>query len=57
MKENGDSDMDSKKKARLEKKGYAVGDAGDFLGLSAAERKTVEKRVAKAKAKKSKLKA
>ena len=34
------------KKARLEKKGWRVGDAGDFLGLDAAEAALIELKVA-----------
>lgn len=37
--------MDARKKARLEASGDTVGDAGDFLGLTDAERAMVEMRV------------
>ena len=42
--------MDKQKKERLEKKGWIVGDVGDFLGLSPAEMAIVEMKVALAKA-------
>ncbi len=37
--------MDISKRQRLEAAGYAVGDAGDFLGLSKAEAELVELKV------------
>ncbi len=37
--------MDPKKKAKLEAAGWKVGDYGDFLGLTPAEREVVELRV------------
>lgn len=38
--------MDKKKRERLEKAGFRFGDTEDFLGLTEAERKLVELRVA-----------
>ena len=38
--------MDKGKKARLEKKGWRVGDASDFLGLDAAEAALIDLKVA-----------
>lgn len=37
--------MDAKKKAKLKAAGWRVGDFGDFLGLTPAERQLVELRV------------
>lgn len=37
--------MDAKKKAKLKADGWRVGDFGDFLGLTPAERQLVELRV------------
>ena len=34
--------MDSKKKAKLKAKGWAIGDASDFLGLSPEESRYIE---------------
>src|SRR5690606_11648321 len=38
--------MDRTKKSRLEKAGWAVGDASEFLGLTSAEEELVEMKVA-----------
>lgn len=37
--------MDARKRARLEAAGFVVGDAGDFLALTDAERELVELRL------------
>src|SRR5262249_23971662 len=42
--------MDSATRKRLETAGFRVGDAGDFLGLSDAERRLVELRLAVSRA-------
>ena len=49
--------MDKLKKERLQKKGWIVGEVGDFLGLSPAEMTIVEMKVALAKALVAKRKA
>lgn len=42
--------MDRKKKQRLEQAGFRIGDAEDFLGLTADERQLVELRLAVSRA-------
>jgi transcriptional regulator with XRE-family HTH domain len=42
--------VDAKKRKRLEQAGWKFGDAGDFLGLTDAERKLVELRLAVSRA-------
>jgi DNA-binding transcriptional regulator YiaG len=40
------NDVDRSKRRRLERAGWTVGDAGDFLGLSPEERRFIETKLA-----------
>ncbi len=46
MLKNGKNKMDKKKKKNLESKGYKVGSAEEFLGLSAEESEYIELKLA-----------